>query len=131
MVAPQRRIRREVGKRARERAVRRALVQASNGMEMTVTIAAQRAHAAIGSGKISALGAAQLLAFAAAPTFAIMAVATAIHGDAMPDMICSMSMSNDASLLGGMVPMYVLMSIFHAGPWLKLFAHWRSGMAAS
>jgi hypothetical protein len=58
------------------------------------------------------------LALAAAPTFAIMALLTGIHGDAMPDTLCSAV--HYASPLGGMVPMYLLMSFFHSRPWLKL-----------
>jgi hypothetical protein len=58
-------------------------------------------------------GAAEYLSLAAAPTFAAMALATAA-GAGPIDMLCS------ASPLGGMVPMYVLMSVFHAGPWLRL-----------
>jgi hypothetical protein len=57
------------------------------------------------------------LGLAAAPTFAAMAVLTfASGGDA--DMMCSAM--HGASPLGGMVPMYVLMSGFHAGPWVRL-----------
>jgi len=56
------------------------------------------------------------LSLAAAPTFAAMALVTwASGGDA--DMICSM---HAMSPLGGMVPMYLLMSAFHLSPWLKL-----------
>jgi len=58
-------------------------------------------------------GMADLLRLAAAPTFALMAVLTATSG--MPDALCAA-----ASPLGGMVPMYVLMSVFHMPPWLKL-----------
>ncbi len=58
------------------------------------------------------------LRLAAAPTFATMAVLTSI-GDV--PMICGAN----ASLLTGMVPMYALMSIFHAPPWLKLIANRR------
>ena len=53
------------------------------------------------------------LYLAATPTFAIMAVLTAVSGSA--DVMCSATQSP----LGGMVPMYALMSAFHAGPWLK------------
>jgi hypothetical protein len=35
----------------------------------------------------------------------------------MPDVLCAA-----ASPLSGMVPMYVLMSVFHAPPWLKLLS---------
>ena len=59
------------------------------------------------------------LSLAAAPTFALMALVTAAGGGPL-DMLCSSGPG--ASWLGGMVPMYVLMSAFHAGPWLKLIA---------
>ncbi len=58
------------------------------------------------------------LSLAAAPTFAVMALLTAIRGGGMPDMICLAS--QHASPLGGMIPMYLLMSAFHLRPWLKL-----------
>jgi hypothetical protein len=64
--------------------------------------------------------AACLLSLAATPTFAIMALLTAIHGGGMPDMLCSAA--RDGSPLTGMVPMYVLMSAFHSAPWLKLIS---------
>ena len=57
------------------------------------------------------------LSLAAAPVFGIMALLT---GGGMPDMLCSVT--HDASPLSGMVPMYVLMSIFHSSPWLKLIS---------
>ncbi len=60
--------------------------------------------------------AADYLSLAAAPTFAIMAALTAATGT--PDMICMTT--PDAFPIGGMVPMYVLMSAFHLGPWLRL-----------
>ena len=53
------------------------------------------------------------LYLAATPTFALMAVMTAVSGNT--DMMCSAAQWP----LGGMVPMYALMSAFHAGPWLK------------
>ncbi|WP_454619400.1 hypothetical protein [Bradyrhizobium cenepequi] len=69
---------------------------------------------------ITKMSAADWLSLAAAPTFAIMALLTAVGG--APDMLCSA-----ASPLAGMVPMYVLMTAFHSGPWLKLIARRRSG----
>lgn len=58
------------------------------------------------------------LSLAAAPTFAIMALLTAATGSA--DMICMTT--PDAFPIGGMVPMYLLMSGFHLAPWLRLAA---------
>ncbi|MGP8121318.1 MAG: hypothetical protein ACLP8B_12480 [Xanthobacteraceae bacterium] len=63
----------------------------------------------------AALGAADWLCLAAAPTFAIMALLAGVAGGP-PDMICG----GAASPLSGMAPMYLLMSAFHATPWLKL-----------
>ncbi|MGZ5921487.1 MAG: hypothetical protein ACXWLT_06950 [Rhizomicrobium sp.] len=59
----------------------------------------------------SARTASDWLSFAAAPVFAIMALATS--GGDMPGMAMS-------SPLNGMAAMYVLMSVFHAAPWLAL-----------
>jgi hypothetical protein len=69
-------------------------------------------------GKRTKASAAALLSLAAAPSFALMALATAVHGGSMPDMLCSTA--RDGSLLTGMVPMYLLMSAFHLAPWLRL-----------
>jgi hypothetical protein len=69
------------------------------------------------SRKRTTAGAAGLLSLAATPTFAIMALLTAVQGGGMPDMICSAA---PAGLpLTGMVPMYALMSAFHLAPWIK------------
>ena len=65
------------------------------------------------------------LSLAAAPTFALMALLTGIFGGGAPDMLCSAA--QDASPLGGMVPMYVLMSAVHSAPWLKLISSRTSG----
>ena len=71
------------------------------------------------SGNAAAMGAADFLYLAAAPTFAIMALLTAVLGGGSPDALCSIA---SASPLSGMVPMYLLMSAFHSAPWLKLIA---------
>jgi hypothetical protein len=71
-----------------------------------------------------ALGAAGWLCLAAAPTFAIMALLTGIPGGGAQDILCSVG--PDASPLSGMVLMYLLMALFHSGPWLKLASR-RSG----
>ena len=65
-----------------------------------------------------------LLSLAAAPTFAIMALLAGVDGGRMSDMLCSAA--HGASPLSGMVPMYLLMSALHSGPWLKLIANRRS-----
>ena len=77
------------------------------------------------SGNAAALGAADWLRLAAAPAFAIMALLTGVLGAGQMAMMCSSA--QDASSLGGMVPMYLLMSAFHSAPWLKLISARRSG----
>ena len=69
-------------------------------------------------------GIADWLCLAAAPTFAVMALLTAVFGGGAPDVLCS---AGGASPLGGMVPMYVLMSAFHSAPWLSLIFSRPSG----
>jgi hypothetical protein len=64
--------------------------------------------------------AADWLCLAAAPTFAIMALLTAVHGGDPQGMLCAAMQSR--SPLNAMVWMYLLMSAFHSAPWLKLFA---------
>jgi hypothetical protein len=76
-------------------------------------------------GSAAALGAADWLCLAAAPTFAMMALLTGVLGGGPPDMLCSTAQG--ASPLSGMVPMYLLMSAFHSAPWLKLISSRRSG----
>jgi hypothetical protein len=92
---------------------------------LDVMIATRRESAGDGAGSgNAALGAADWLCLAAAPTFAIMALLTAVLGGP-PDMLCSAR--QDASPLSGMVPMYLLMSAFHSAPWLKLISGRRNG----
>jgi hypothetical protein len=69
------------------------------------------------------------LSLAAAPTFAMMALLTRIHGDSMSGILCSAA--QDASPLTGMFPMYLLMSVFHLSPWLRLLSRRRSGVGRS
>ena len=61
--------------------------------------------------------AADWLGLAAAPAFATMALMTGCLGGGA-DPLCSAS--GHSSLMSGMIPMYLLMSAFHAGPWLRL-----------
>lgn len=69
----------------------------------------------------AALGVAQVLGLAAAPTFVIMALLTAARDDGPMDTLC-VAATHGGSLLSGMTLMYVLMSIFHSPPWLSLFS---------
>ena len=75
--------------------------------------------AGVASDNAATSGAAKWLSLAAAPTFAIMALLTGIL-DGGPADICSAT--QDMWQLGGMVPMYLLMSAFHSAPWLRLFS---------
>jgi hypothetical protein len=77
-------------------------------------------------GGAAARSLAKWLGLAAAPTFATMALLTGVLGDGKMAMMCSAA--QDPSSLGGMVPMYLLMSAFHLAPWLKLIAN-RGGRA--
>jgi hypothetical protein len=72
----------------------------------------------------AALGAAHWLCLAATPTFAIMALLTAVRGAGPHDLFCTAT--QEASPLSGMVWMYLLMSTFHSVPWLKLISSWRA-----
>lgn len=71
-------------------------------------------------GHVAGLGAVGWLSFAAAPTFAIMALLSAASGGGAPEIMCSAT--HGASPLSGMALMYVLMAAFHSAPWLKLIA---------
>src|SRR6266446_9175406 len=77
------------------------------------------------SGHATALCAVDRLGLAAAPAFAIMALLTGVLEGRQPDILCA-GMQHPA-LLGGMVPMYLLMSAFHFAPWLKLISRLRNG----
>jgi hypothetical protein len=80
------------------------------------------------NGNAAALGAADFLYLAAAPTFAVMALLTCVLGGGPADALCSIA---GVSPLSGMVPMYLLMSAFHLAPWLKLIARRRNGVRRS
>jgi hypothetical protein len=67
-------------------------------------------------------GASQALALAAAPTFAAMAVVTAMLGSSSTEMMCASGHITALGGLGGMGTMYLLMSAFHVGPWLRLIS---------
>jgi hypothetical protein len=63
-------------------------------------------------------GAADWLGLAAAPTFAVMALATYITQDTPLHILCSAAHGTGA--MNGMCLMYLLMSAFHLPPWLRL-----------
>ena len=71
----------------------------------------------IAANMVGGAGLAKWLGLAASPTFAAMALLTSV-GNAPMVMLCS----GTGFPLGGMVPMYLLMSVFHATPWLRLVA---------
>lgn len=63
--------------------------------------------------------AADLLGLSAAPAFAVMAILTAAaEGDAQ-QVTC---LDAAGGFAGGMVWMYVLMSVVHTAPWLRLIS---------
>jgi hypothetical protein len=70
-----------------------------------------------------ARAAADWLGLAAAPAFATMALVTAGLGGGI-EPLCSVT--QQGSLLSGMVPMYLMMSAFHTAPWLRLISGRRS-----
>ncbi len=86
-----------------------------------MTSPANVATGASRDGVVAARHLARWLALAATPTFAIMAVLTAVLGDPA-DMLCA---AGYGSVLSGMVPMYLLMSAFHSAAWLRLIAERR------
>ena len=71
----------------------------------------------ITAGAAGSAGLAKWLGLAASPTFAAMALLTSLGSG--PMVLCS---GTTGFPLGGMVPMYLLMSVFHAAPWLKVIA---------
>jgi hypothetical protein len=77
-----------------------------------------------GKGRMTARGIADWLCLAAAPAFALMALLTAVLGGGAPDTLCA---AHDTFPLGGMVPMYLLMSAVHSAPWLRLISRRHSG----
>lgn len=72
------------------------------------------------SGRAVFFGATDWLHLAAAPAFALMALLTAASDGDVHQVTC-MGMAG-ASPLSSMSLMYLLMSAFHAAPWVKLAA---------
>jgi hypothetical protein len=73
-----------------------------------------------GNANVALLRVANWLRLAATPTFAVMALLVAPDAS-LPNVVCG---ARDASLLSGMVVMYLLMSLFHSACWLKLIPHY-------
>jgi hypothetical protein len=67
----------------------------------------------------AAHGIGEWLCLAATPTFALMALLTAVLVGGPMDLLCS---AGHGSPLNGMAPMYLLMSAFHSSPWLTLMS---------
>jgi len=106
-------------------AAMRWMLRTVRGSDAMRAARSETADGASGSGTATALGAADRLCLAAAPTFAIMALLAGIPGGGPPDTLCSAA--PEASALSGMVTMYLLMSAFHSAPWLKLISSRRGG----
>lgn len=67
--------------------------------------------------RISAPEVAGYLSLAASPTFAVMALASAVAGSGPAGAICGTGPVGWP--LNEMALMYLLMSLFHASPWLR------------
>jgi hypothetical protein len=68
-------------------------------------------------GDAASLRAADWLDLAAAPTFALMALLSGVVAGGPMDMLCPAV--HGTALLGSMVLMYGLMSVFHLASWLR------------
>ena len=72
-----------------------------------------------GEGIVAAPLVARFLHLAASPTFALMALSTFVLDSGGQDALCG---AVGGSGFNGMVPMYLLMTLFHLVPWLKLIS---------
>ena len=81
-----------------------------------------RARGVLSGGAVPGL--AGFLGFAGTPAFAAMALWTYLSGG-RPDVLCGAL--DGGSPFTGMGAMYVLMSVFHAGPWLMFLARKPAG----
>ena len=62
----------------------------------------------------------QLLSFAPTPTFALLGLLSASQEGSLASLVCSAG--HGSSPLTGMVSMYLLMSVFHSTPWIRMIA---------
>ncbi|MDU0339337.1 hypothetical protein [Bosea rubneri] len=77
---------------------------------------------------VASLRAADWLALAAAPTFAAMGLLTLVFENGAPTLPCAAMPG--AAPMNGMAAMYLLMSVFHLAPWLRLAAGLSSSTSA-
>jgi len=61
----------------------------------------------------------QFLLLAPTPTFALLALLSAGQESSLQSLLCS---GGHGSPLTGMTAMYLLMSVFHAAPWLRMLS---------
>jgi hypothetical protein len=67
-----------------------------------------------------------LLSLAPTPTFALLGLLSAAQEGSLESVICSAG--HGSSMLTGMVSMYLLMSVFHSAPWIRMIAQRRRTM---
>ncbi len=72
------------------------------------------------AGIAASRGPADWLSLAASPVFAIMALAIAEPGGGPAGVLASAE--HGSSPLSGMALMYLLMSVIHSAPWLRIFS---------
>jgi hypothetical protein len=72
---------------------------------------------------VAGLVAGKWLRLAAAPSFAIMALLTVVLDDGLQNALC---LATGYFRLDGMVPMYLLMGVFHLAPWVDLISRRRN-----
>ena len=76
-----------------------------------------------GESIVAAPDTARWLHLAAAPTFAVMALSTVVLDSGGQGALCA---AVGSAGFNGMVPMYLLMTLFHLTPWLKLISRRRA-----
>jgi hypothetical protein len=87
------------------------------------TLIGNAGYSCVIRGDAAGIPGASLLSLAAAPTFVVMALWSAVAGGPTA-MMCSSG--GGVLSLNGMAAMYALMSVFHVSPWLTLLSDWRN-----